>query len=167
MDALAAPHSHYLSASEGWLELGDIAEARAELARIDAALQDHPEVLQMRWAICVEEKNWPVALDVGRALLQAVPELSVGWLHRAYAIRRVPEGGLQAAWDALFPALKKFPETPIIPYNLACYACQMRRLTRARALLRRAIKIGGKTQIKQLALDDSDLEPLWPEIRAL
>ena len=43
----------------------------------------------------------------------------------------------------------------------------MRRMTRARALLRRAIKVGGKTQIKQLALDDSDLEPLWPEIRAL
>lgn len=158
---------HYLSAAEGWLELGNIAEANAELARIDVAFQNHPEVLQMRWAICVEEKNWPTALEVARVLMEVAPEASVGWLHRAYAIRRVPEGGLQAAWDVLFPALEKFPESSIIPYNLACYACQMQQMAQARALLRRAVKVGGKAQIKQLALDDSDLEPLWAEIRAL
>jgi tetratricopeptide (TPR) repeat protein len=167
MDALQAPESYFVSAAEGWLELGNIAEALAELTHIQETLQSHPEVLQVRWAICVHEKNWPMALEVSRALLELYPHLSVGWLHRAYAIRRVPEGGLQAAWDALFPVLEKFADTAIIPYNLACYACQMGQLDQARELLSRAIKTGRKNQIKQLALDDSDLKPLWPEIHEL
>ena len=64
-----------------------------------------------------------------------------------------------------YEAAEAFPKESIIPFNLACYACQMRQLEEARAWLRRALKIGGKQKIKQLALDDPDLQPLWEEIR--
>ncbi|MDB6020684.1 MAG: hypothetical protein JWQ04_541, partial [Pedosphaera sp.] len=104
MESLKAPHSHFLSAADGWLELGNIAEARAELAQIDEAFQNHPEVLKVRWAICAEEKDWPAALEIARELVRLAPESPLGWLHRAYAVRRVPGDGLQAAWDSLFPA---------------------------------------------------------------
>jgi len=40
----------------------------------------------------------------------------------------MPLGGAKAAWDALLPAADKFPNNPNIPYNLACYACQMNKL---------------------------------------
>jgi hypothetical protein len=43
----------------------------------------------------------------------------------------------------------------------------MRRLNAAREWLQRAIAIGGKAKIQQMALDDSDFEPLWDEIRPL
>ena len=76
-------------------------------------------------------------------------------------------GGLQAAWDALLPAFEKFPKEPTIPYNLACYACQLRRLDEARQWLERAVKIAGKEKIKFMALNDDDLEPLWQEIKRL
>ncbi len=170
METLAPPQSHFLAAAEGWLGLGDAAEARAELARIGEALQDHPDVLGVRWAISAQEKDWPAALTLARKLVQTAPDSSAGWLHQAYALRRVPEGGLQAAWNCLFPALEKFPKVALIPYNLACYACQLRRLEQASELFKRALATGDKEQaahIKKIALEDADLRPLWAEIREL
>jgi hypothetical protein len=52
----------------------------------------------------------------------------------------------------------------VIAYNLACYACQMKDLDRAREWFFRAMRIGGKVEIKKMALADADLEPLWEEI---
>ena len=88
-----------------------------------------------------------------------------GWLHQAYALRRVPDGGVQRAWDALLPAAARFPKEAIIPFNLACYACQTGKLDAARDWLRRAVAISDKEAIKAMALGDSDLEPLWEELR--
>ena len=65
------------------------------------------------------------------------------------------------------PAAEKFPTEPVIAYNLSCYACQMQQLDAARVWLKRAIKIGGKEELKQMALADEDLKPLWPEIEEL
>ena len=168
MDALTPPHSHHLSAAEGWVELGNLAEARAELERIGEPFSGHPAVLSVQWSVCAGEQNWPEALKLARLLLKTSPESPSAWLHQAYALRRVPEGGLKAAWDALFPALKRFPKISIIPYNLACYACQSGEMEKARALLKIAMSIEATPQsnyIKQLALNDEDLQPLWPEIR--
>jgi hypothetical protein len=97
-------------------------------------------------------------------LLHAEPDRASGWLHQAYALRRVPEGGLQQAWEALLPAYEKFPQEATIPYNLSCYACQLGQLDDARQWLKRAVASGGKERIKHMALGDSDLEPLWGEI---
>ena len=167
MKPVGPPESHDLSAAMGWLGLGNVAEAKKELAHIGGALQNHPDVLEVRWLICAEEKRWEEGLQVARALLHSAPERSSGWLHQAYAVRRVREGSLKAAWDALLPASDKFPREPTIPYNLSCYACQMQQLDDARLWLQRAFAIGDKDQIKQMALSDPDLEPLWGEIRAL
>ena len=87
-------------------------------------------------------------------------------MHQAYALRRIPQGGLEKAWEALLPAADKFPKEPIIPYNLSCYACQMQKLDTARLWLKQATTIGGVKKIKRMAMQDPDLEPLWPEIRA-
>jgi tetratricopeptide (TPR) repeat protein len=165
MQTLEPPDSHFLSAAEGWTELGNLAEAKSELKQISDSNQDHPLVLELKWAIHAQEKDWMAALEAARQLLAIAPEECFGWLHQAYALRRTPAGGLQAAWDALLPALERFPKVPTVPYNLACYACQMQRMDEARLLLRRAMEVADKEQIKKMALRDSDLEPLWPEIR--
>ena len=165
MQPLEPPETHYLSAAQGWVELGNPAEARAELAQISEARQIHPDVLEVRWFVCAEEQCWEEGLQVARSLIQAAPDRASGWLHQAYALRRVAEGGLKQAWEALLPAFDLFPKEAIIPYNLSCYACQLKDLEGARLWLKRAIAIGGKERIKLMALADSDLEPLWPEIR--
>jgi len=167
MQPLAPPDSHHLNAAEGWLELGLRDEARAELERIAPEFQRHPDVLEMRWEVYVNERQWEAALDVARKLLISAPQRTSGWLSHAYALRRVPGGSLEKAAEALRPAVERFPKEPIIPYNLSCYACQMRQLDEARVWLRRAFLIGNKERIKQQALADEDLRPLWEEIRQL
>jgi|ERR1051326_365854 tetratricopeptide (TPR) repeat protein len=165
MDKLEPPQVHYVSAAIGWLELGNLAEAKAELQRIEPEYLKYPEVLELRWLICAEEEKWQEGLEIARALLEGAPESPAGWLHQAYALRRVPEGSVKRAWTALLPAFDKFPKEPIICYNLSCYACQMRQLDAARVWFKRAMVIGGKSKFKRMALEDSDLEPLWEEIK--
>src|SRR3954469_5695750 len=168
MDKLEPPQVHYVSAAIGWLELGNVAEAKTELQRIEPEYLSYPQVLELRWLICAEEQRWQEGLDIARALLQGAPESPAGWLHQAYALRRVPDGTVKQAWTALLPAFDKFPKEPIICYNLSCYACQMQQLEAARVWFKRAIVIGGRKgreKIKQMALEDSDLEPLWGEIK--
>ena len=168
MNKLDLPQVHYISAAIGWLELGNLSEAKAELERIGPEFRDYPEVLEARWLICAEEQKWEEGLQIARALLEGAPEWPTGWLHQAYALRRVPEGSVKQAWTALLPAFDKFPKEPIICYNLSCYACQMNQLDAARVWFKRAIVIGGKKRkekIKQMALEDSDLRALWDEIK--
>jgi tetratricopeptide (TPR) repeat protein len=165
MDSIEPPDTHHLSAAVGWLELGNESEALSELSKISPERQNNPEVLEVNWLINASKQNWPAALAAARHLVENDPTRSAGWLHRAYALRRVPEGGLQAAWDALFPAAERFPNEPTIPYNLACYACQMDQMETAREWLRKAIQVGNKAKIKMMALSDSDLKPLWNEVK--
>src|SRR5258707_3299738 len=139
--------------------LGDFADAKAELALISEARQNHPDVLEVRWAICAGEKQWEESLQIARQLLESAPDRSSGWLHQAYSLRRVPEGTVRQAWTALLPAFDKFPKEPTISYNLSCYACQMKQMEAARVWFKRAAVIGGKEKIKRMALDDPDLEP--------
>jgi tetratricopeptide (TPR) repeat protein len=166
METLGPPDIHFLSAAVGWMELGNYDEARAELSRIDPALAHHPGVLETAWGISAAEQNWPKALTVAQQLVDQNPDRPSGWLHRAYALRRTPDGGLQAAWEALLPAVQRFPEEATIPYNLACYACQLGQLDESRRWLRQALKVGDHSKIKAMAIADSDLELLWKEIKA-
>jgi predicted Zn-dependent protease len=167
MQKLEPPDTHYLFAAIGWLELGNPGEARAELAQVRPAQQEHPDVLEVRWSLSAEQGHWEEALQAAQALMRRAPKRSSGWLHQAYALRRVPDGSIQKAWEALLPAVAKFPKEPTISFNLSCYACQMRQLDAARDWLQRAVAIAGKEKIHKMALRDSDLEPLWAEIRQL
>ena len=162
---LEPPELHRLNAALGWLGLGNLAEAKTELASIDPSRQNDPDVLEVRWMVCAEEQRWAEGLDIARALLEAAPNRVSGWLHQAYALRRAPGGSVKAAWKALLPAFDKFPKEPTICYNLACYACQLDQLEAARVWFKRAVVIGGKDKIKRMALVDTDLEPLWDEIK--
>ncbi|NOS72660.1 MAG: tetratricopeptide repeat protein [Verrucomicrobia bacterium] len=167
MKPLLPPDGHAFNAAVGWHELGNHNEAIAELASISASNQKHPAVLELRWMICAEAKKWSDALIAAQNLIEAVPAEPAGWLHCAYALRRVSSGGLQQALAFLQPAAEKFPDEPVIAFNLACYACQLDQLDEARIWLKRAFDIGGKKKIKAMALCDDDLKPLWPEIEKL
>jgi Flp pilus assembly protein TadD len=137
------------------------------LEGIRSEWQQHPDVLEVRWLVLARLEAWDQALTAARQLVQGAPQRASGWLHQAYSLRRIPSGGLQAAWEALLPAWEKFPKEAIVAYNLACYACQMQELVSARRWLKRALKAGNRKHIRALALRDRDLEALWPEIRKL
>jgi tetratricopeptide (TPR) repeat protein len=165
MSKIEPPDIFFLAAAVGWMELGLPAEAEAELAKIAAKNHCHPDVLEVRWILLAQAKSWDTALEIARALLKTAPKRSSGWLHQAYSLRRVSNGGVQQALDALLPASEKFPREATIPYNLSCYACQLQQFEKARIWLRRALKLSDKGKMKEMALGDPDLQPLWDEIR--
>ena len=167
MRPIEPPDAHYLLAAAGWLELGCTEDALKELEGISKLNRPHPDVLELQWMIHAERKDWTAALSTAIELVNLAPERPSGWLHRAYAVRRSPEGGLQEAWDTLLAASEKFPKEMTIPYNLSCYACQMGNLEESRKWLRLAFRIGKKDHVKKMALSDVDLQPLWEEIKGI
>ena len=168
MAELHPPDLFHLRAAVGWLELGNPSEAGEEIARISAESINHPDVLEARWQICAATQSWDGALPVAEQLVAIVPKRAAGWIHRAYTLRRATNGGLQKAWDALLPAAKLFPKSPLIAYNLACYAAQFGRVDEAWDWFNKALASAQDVNaIKQMALADSDLEPLWDRIRQL
>ncbi len=166
MKRIEAPDAHHFNAACGWLELGNRAEARVELALISVENQMHPDVLDLQWALCAAEKNWDGAFGFAQKLVTAFPDEPTGWLHCAYALRRKSGGGLALARDFLEPAADKFPDEPVIAFNLACYECQLQQLDEARRWFKRACEIGAGKEIQAMALADEDLKALWPEIRS-
>jgi hypothetical protein len=165
---LEPPNTHHLRAAIGWLELGSHVEAGEELSRIAPEFLEHPDVLEVRWEVCAKGASWDAALKVAEAMVRVAPQRSSGWVHRAYAMRRVRHGGLQLAWSLLRPVVEMFPKEDIIPYNLACYAAQQGRLDAAWDWLEKSISVCGDVKvIKERALVDTDLQPLWERIRKL
>ena len=165
MKPLEPPDSHHLSAATGWLELGDLAEAGAELAQIAAQFRSHPHVLIIRYEVCAKAGEWIAAAEIARTLTQLEPHQPGAWISLAYAVRRKPGGGIPQARAILVQALQAFPKEQIIAYNLACYECQSGDLNAARSWLEKACTLGDANKIKLMALEDPDLKPLWPDLR--
>ncbi len=160
------PDSFFLSAAAGWIELGVPMEAELELMKLSPSLAAHPEVLETRWLLCASQANWDQGLAIAEQLCGLTPDTAGPWLHRAYAMRRASTGSIEKALHILLNATLRFPEEATIPYNLACYTCQLDRLDEARRWLEIARQTGGKKAIQSLALRDNDLQVLWAEIKA-
>lgn len=160
MDPLQHPDLLNLSAAQGWLELGNTAEALAELDRLKPDLREHPDVLQVRWQIAVKDQRWAEALAIAEAVCQRAPESPFGWIHRSYCYHELKR--TQEAWDGLLPLVERFPNEWLIAYNLACYACQLGWQDKARTWLNRALELGDPDHIYRLATKDPDLQPLHP-----
>jgi predicted Zn-dependent protease len=156
---LPSADRHHLQAAEGWLELGDHQEAHKELEQITADSRAHPDVLELRWQIDARARQWAACVDTGRSLIQLAPERAASWIHYAFALHELKR--TQEAWEALSSVAQKFPADPTIPYNLACYACQLGDLVGARDWLAQAFRLGNAKEIKSQAISDPDLAPLW------
>ena len=162
MEPLGLNDRRHLEAAQGWFELGNCAEATEELEQISLAMRGHPDVLMVRFAIYSAAKKWEYAAEIARAIADLVPESSFGWIHCAYALHELKR--TKEAWNVLLPVVDKFPDEYLIRYNLACYAAQLGDLRAARAWLEKAFELNNSTELKQMAKDDPDLQPLWSDI---
>ncbi len=165
MSTLSYPDKHFVNAALGWLDLHTAAEARAELQQVSAANASHAEVLEVWWRVHAAELHWDEALRVAELELVAAPDRMSGWVDRSYSLHELRR--TREAREALLPAVEKFPEASLIPYNLACYECQLGNPVEAHRWLRKAIARGEKGEIKDLALNDPDLAALREEILKL
>lgn len=165
MGELEPPDSHHLRAATGWLELGLPDEARRELTLLNPSFRRHPEVLALEWSLHARERAWEQALDVALKLIHLDHTRATGWIHRSFALHELKRTA--EARDALLPAVSLFPEEGTIPYNLACYSCQLGRLEEARSWLRQAMRLDGREAVLDLARRDSDLAALRAELDTL
>ena len=70
----------------------------------------------------------------------------------------------QEAFELLESVRGKHPKNEAIPYNLSCYACQFGDLTLAMDCYQEAAQVGDREKIREVALQDPDMEPIWDQI---
>lgn len=154
---LEPPDLTHCQAAIGYTELGMFEEANAELENVDPFNRTTPEVLSIRAAIYHGLQKWELLRVVALQLTRLDPA-NVQWVvSLAYATRRAVS--IELARDILLTAKANFSNEPVIPFNLACYHCQLGQLETAKDYLREAFEID--PQWRGAALEDEDLVPLW------
>ena len=164
MSTLKPADRHHLRAAEGWLELSNPDEARAELEQIPARWLNHPDVLEISWLLLASEQNWPACVKAADLLVQHAPERPDGWIHRSFALHELER--TEEAFDSLYHVRGSFPDQWVIPYNLACYLAQMGRIHEAAEELASALEVDSNA-VKNAAAADPDLEPLRQQLEKL
>ncbi len=89
--------------------------------------------------------------------LKVQPENAGWWISLAYAVRRAES--VEKAEAILLRAQAIHPQFAVIAFNLACYASVTGRFEEAKTRLQHAIDLD--KDIREMALDDEDLRPLW------
>ncbi len=145
-----------LSHTRGYLALGMLVEAEAELAAIEPADASQPEVQALRVALLHEQQDWARLQTLARELVARQPEEPGWWVSLAFATRRM--SSLEQARAILLEAEPRHGEEAIIQFNLGCYAAQLGGLEEARRRVLRAIEL--REDFRMIARHDPDLEPL-------
>ncbi len=165
MKPLEPPDKHYLLAAQGWLELGNSYESFKELEKISPEFNGHPDVLGLKRRLYSKSKNWISALTIAKTICQSEPNHLFSRIHNSYEFyalkRTVEEKGVALAVPIRLPCLFA------VPYNLACYACQLGDLEEAWEWFKMAVEMSDHEEIRSLALNDPDLEPLWAKIEEI
>ena len=146
----------HLSHAQGYLGLGMVAEAAAELAHVSGPDAATTQALAVRIAVLHEQRDWPAVRDLAGELIRRDATDAAIWITWAYATRRTDS--LAAAEGILLEAEKTHPKEPTIQFNLGCYACQRGDLATTRRRLARAIEL--EASFAALAATDPDLAPL-------
>lgn len=163
-DPIPLPERHHVDAAVGWLMLGSARDASEELARLPKAVAQRLEVLELRWETHSGLRDWEEAFRVATLQVTLFPDAVSGWLHRAYAARRMARGGVAQAAAYLGPAAARFPMEPLVRYNLACYSAVQGDPETAWIWFCKALAVGQPVELRRMALADPDLEPIWPRI---
>jgi tetratricopeptide (TPR) repeat protein len=151
----------HLSYASGYLQLGMLREAAAELARIDRDLAGLPEVLRLKVDFFTIREDWHTVRRYTSQLVKLEPADVQAWVTLGYSTRR--SVSIRAARRILLRAAALHPEEPVLKFNLACYAAQLGKLPEASLFLTTALALDPRYQ--ELALADPDLAPLREEFQ--
>lgn len=152
MHALGYPDFHFLNSATGWLELGDLTQARAEIRCISLVGRLHPEVFVTHWTICARSGRWIEAHELAVTYTKLMPKQPTGWICLSYALYSLKRQ--LEAWLVLVPQFAVFPDVSAIPYMLARYASEMGNRGEAEKWLAKSAALGGA--------DHLDLETKFP-----
>ncbi|MFH0952856.1 MAG: hypothetical protein V1873_00845 [Verrucomicrobiota bacterium] len=150
----------HLERCDGYLDLKMLDRAREELDRVPEPHRESILFREARLRLAMEEQEWAAAASLARRLCDLAPEEPVYWVQLAYSTRRAES--IEAARSILLDGLKRFPKIAVIPFNLACYECQLGRPEEALEYLGRAFTLD--PAYRDAAEEDEDLKILWPRL---
>lgn len=142
--------------ARGYLALGLVREAAAELRRTRRSDHRDPDHLEAWIEVHLEARRWEALERASGRLVEADPKREKGWVFRAYAARergRVAEAARIAA-----EGLHLHPGSALLRFNLGCYLSLLGRLEESEAHLRAAVR--SAPGFAQDALTDPDYEAL-------
>lgn len=157
---LSSEDQFHVTRAEGFLALGMAKEAETALGGVSLESACAPEVLVIRLSLFQKEGRWAAMQAAARRMVHLDPANSQWAISLAYATRRAES--TEMARLILLEALDRFPEEPVVHYNLACYDCELDDLSSAREFLKAALRLS--PEMKSMAREDEDLQPLWKSL---
>jgi tetratricopeptide (TPR) repeat protein len=109
----------HLLAAQGYLELGMIEEALAELALVEMPLFNDPDLLELRLHILMRGRRWAEALAAAENLLVINETALSAYIHGAFALHEL--GRTAEARDLLMRGPSILRNDPTFHYNIGCY----------------------------------------------
>jgi tetratricopeptide (TPR) repeat protein len=141
------------------LKNGRSLEAGIKIERISPDMRTHPDVLKLRYEIFKHEHRWHAAFDTAVAYSKKRPNDVEGWLGQAICLHEMKLS--QRALNTLLHIVDRFPESEMIPYNIALFTCELGRLEQAKRWMFKALELCPNRQRLILkAMNEPDLEPL-------
>ena len=145
---------------DGYIDLKMLDKAREELGRIEYRYRQTYTYMAVQMHLAMEEKNWPDVFRLADALCKKFTKNADLHVTLAYAARRTQ--GLEVARGILQRARRLFPKVAVIPFNLACYECQLGHPDSAMELLDSAFRLDAS--FREKASEDDDLKPIWDKL---
>lgn len=155
------PRRRRIEYGRGYLELGLLDHAAAELDEIPENEQFDLDVLELRVDLHMELKHWERVVGTAQLVCEQRPAHERSWIAWAYALRELQR--VEEAKEVLLKAEGLHgAKSGVLHYNLACYYCLLGDLAQADRRLKRACILDKNW--REQALEDPDLKALRTRI---
>jgi Flp pilus assembly protein TadD len=149
-----------LLAAQGYLELGMVKEALAEISVIESAESCNPDLLELRLHILMQGERWYEALTVAEELLGLNPSALSAYIHGAFALHEL--GRTAEARDLLLKGPEILRKDPTYHYNIGCYEAVLGNRESAKQSLKRSFALD--STYRDFAKVDPDLQAIRDEL---
>jgi predicted Zn-dependent protease len=149
-----------LLAAQGYLELGMVDEALAELSSMECLVAGDPELVELRLHILMQGERWAEALVEAEALLRLSPLSLPAYIHGAFALHEL--GRTAEARDLLLKGPEILHKDPTYHYNIGCYEAVLGNSQSAKQSLERSFALD--ESYRDFAKKDPDLEAIRHEL---
>jgi predicted Zn-dependent protease len=149
-----------LLAAQGYLDLGMVEEALAELSSFQGLHSQDPDLLELRLHILMQGHLWGDALTAAEELLRVKPDSLPPYIHGAFALHEL--GRTAEARDLLLKGPSILRKDPTFHYNIGCYEAVLG--NRESALRSLSESFALDETFRDFAQRDPDLELLRKEL---
>jgi len=151
-----------LLAAQGYLELGMVEEALAELSSFSGPFAQDPDIVELRLHILMQGERWNEALTSAEELLRITPDAVPAFIHGAFALHEM--GRTSEARDLLLKGPPVLKSDPTFHYNIGCYEAVLG--NKEAALQSLQLSFALDETYRDFAKEDPDLKILHEELES-